>query len=306
MFSILNALGPVFLTVMSGALLNRMNFPGAGFWPLAERFTYFVLFPSLLVYKLASSPFSSVASGAIIWSAVLPLMILSAILLAFSRWLAINGPDFTSLFQGSIRFNTYVGLAAAEQLFGEAGLIIAALTISVMIPLVNLLCVTVFALKTGKDAGMVKGLFRDITTNPLILGCLVGILLNVSGVGLPFWSEPFLSILSQPALPLGLLAVGAGLNLANISSSRSPVLLSSLIKLLLLPVIAAWVCSWVGVEGVVRQVIVLFFCLPTAPSAFILARQLGGNAPLMATIITAQALLAMVTMPFIMWWLGGL
>jgi malonate transporter len=52
-----------------------------------------------------------------------------------------------------------------------------------------------------------------LITNPLILACLIGIGLNVSGIGLPWGSAAVLEILARAALPLGLLAVGAGLRL---------------------------------------------------------------------------------------------
>jgi len=42
---------------------------------------------------------------------------------------------------------------------------------------------------------------------------------------------------------------------------------------------------------------VLLATLPTATSAYILARQLGGDSPLMAGIISGQTLLAMVSIP---------
>jgi malonate transporter and related proteins len=301
--SILNALGPVFLVVIAGVLLNRYRFPGDAFWPLAERLTYFILFPALLIHKLALASFDGGAGMGILSSLSLQLLAVTTILFLLSNRISANGADFTSIFQGSIRFNTYVGLAVAEQLFGEMGAVLAALTVGVMIPVTNIFCVTIFAIKTGEGSVTVGGIVREIGKNPLILSCLVGIFLNVSEIGLPFWSEPVLSILSQPALPLGLLAVGAGLNLSTLGSSLSSLALSSAIKLLIMPILAAFISSWVGLEGLSRQILILIFALPTAPSAFILARQLGGNASLMAALITGQTLLAMVTMPLIIWWL---
>jgi malonate transporter and related proteins len=304
MITILNALGPIFLIILIGAWLNKISFPGDAFWPLAERLTYFMLLPALLIYKLALAPFGQMeAVTDIVWSAVLLILLITICLLLFSRFWAVNGADFTSLFQGSIRFNSYVGLAASEPLFGEQGGLIFILTIAALIPLVNLLCVFVFALKIEDRSTTIKSLLTDIFKNPLILGCLIGIFLNVTRIGLPHWPGLVLEILSKPALPLSLLSVGAGLNLAALHSGRSSLIISSVIKLLLLPIFAMVLCSWIEITGVAVQVIILFFSLPTATSAFILARQMGGNAPLMATIITGQNLLAMITMPIMILWL---
>jgi len=60
--------------------------------------------------------------------------------------------------------------------------------------------------------------------------------------------------------------------------------------------------AWLlGLDGLLVQVVVMLATLPTATSAYILARQLGGDAPLMAGIISGQTLLAMVTMPVMLW-----
>jgi hypothetical protein len=46
----------------------------------------------------------------------------------------------------------------------------------------------------------------------------------------------------------------------------------------------------------------MFAALPASPAAYVLARQLGGDAPLMAAVITAEVLLAVVTVPAILAW----
>ena len=56
-------------------------------------------------------------------------------------------------------------------------------------------------------------------------------------------------------------------------------------------------CVLFGVEGVTATVAVLFASLPAASTAYILARQMGGDAPLMANIITLSTIVSAVTMP---------
>lgn len=56
-------------------------------------------------------------------------------------WLKVNGPAFSSVYQGAIRFNTYVGLAVALAVFNPEGGAVAALVMAIMIPSINVLCV---------------------------------------------------------------------------------------------------------------------------------------------------------------------
>ncbi len=301
--AILDALGPVFLVILLGVGLVRVGFPGEGFWPLAERFTYFVLFPALLVQKLATASFGGMPFGAIGLTVAALLGVVTAALLAAAPYISRNGPEFTSVYQGAIRFNTYVGLAAAVQLHGSEGLTAAAVAIAFLIPLVNVLCVAVFALKVGRAGRRVRTALLQIARNPLVVACAAGIGLNLTGVGLPGWSGSVLTILGQAALPLGLLAVGAGLRLEALRSGTRALAVSTAFKLVVMPGLAAVIGLFFGLTGTALHVVCLFAGLPTASSAYILARELGGDAPLMASLVSAQTLIAMVVLPLTMGWL---
>ncbi len=302
---IVTALGPVFALVLIGYGCRLVNFPAAGFWPGAERLTYFLLFPSLLVYKLATTSLESLDLGVAVVALLLLLLVSSLISFLLARWLKLDGPGQTSFFQGSVRFNTYVGLAAASELFGETGLVWGALFLAVMIPLVNVCCILVFSL-VGERNGralptvMLSGLLK----NPLIIACLLGIALNLSGLGLPPGTEPVLALLSPVALPLGLLAVGVGLDLRVLSRGGAALWLSGLMKLVIGPLLFLAIAAFLELSSTATSVLLVFALLPTASSAYILARQLGGDAPLMAAIITLQTLLAMLTMPAMLMLVG--
>ena len=137
--------------------------------------------------------------------------------------------------------------------------------------------------------------------NPLILACLAGIGLNLSGIGLPWGSAAILEILARAALPLGLLAVGAGLRVEGLTRPGLLVATSSL-KLLVLPALAGTLCWLVNPGRLETAVLVTFTALPGASTAYILARQLGGDAALMAAIITVETALALLTLPLALIW----
>jgi predicted permease len=301
----LAALAPVFLLILFGHLMKRGGFPGDGFWgPFA-----LVLVASWSAVALAllllgrwltmdGPGFTSVVQGGIRLSAV------ALALLLLGRWLTMDGPGFTSVVQGGIRFNTYVGLAAAEALFGTAGLTLAAVVIAVLVPLVNVLCVGV--LNRHGSAGMPGwgAVLRGLASNPLILACLLGILLNASAVGLPWGSGEVLDIIARAALPLGLLAVGAGLDARTIRDRHGAVVAVSAVKLVGLPLVAFAVAWSLGLPPAERAIAVLFAALPTAPSAYILARQMGGDAQLVAGMLTLQTIAAVLTLPLMLAWLA--
>ena len=297
---ILGALGPIFALILLGLGLRRLGFPGDGFWPAAERLTYFLLFPALLVNRLAQARLDEYAVGPVAVAVVALLLGMTALVYALRPWLGVDGPAFSSVYQGAIRFNTYVGLAVALAVFRAEGGTVAALVMALMIPLINVLCVLVLSAHAGGSIS-VTGVLRGLITNPLILACLVGIGLNLSGIGLPWGSAAMLDILARAALPLGLLAVGAGLRLAALN--RPGLLVAvSVLKLLVLPALAAVICWLVQPGRLETAVLLTFAALPGASTAYILARQLGGDAPLMAALVTVEIGLALVTLPLVLMW----
>lgn len=192
-----------------------------------------------------------------------------------------------------------MGLAVTFALYGGGGVAISAVIIAFMIPVLNLLCILVFALHTSAGAG-VKGVMLTLLKNPLIIGCTVGISMSLFGVSLPPMMASVTQLLTPMALPLGLLAVGAGLNLQALRHAGRVVWVSSAIKLLVFPLLALFFARLLELSDPVTGLLVVFAAVPTAPSAYILARQLGGDAPMMAAIITGQTLLAMITLPLVL------
>jgi len=291
---------PIFLLILLGWILRKRGLLSEGFWAPAEWLTYYLLFPALLVATLARADVGGLALLPMalgLWGA---LLLITGVMLALRPLLGTDGPGFTSLFQGAVRMNTYIGLSAAVGLQGEAGLAAAAVAAAVMVPLINLLCVLMLA-RYGRGARPTPlGLLREVAQNPLILACLAGIALNLSGLGLPPLLGPMLEILGAAALPLGLLAVGAALRVQALRGLGLPTAVDAAVKLLLLPAVAWGLLTLLGVEGVALFAGVLFTALPTAPSAYILARRLGGAAELMAGLVTAQTLLALVTLPLVL------
>lgn len=297
MAQVVDALGPLFLLILLGAALGWARQPGGDFWPRLERLVYFLLFPAMLVSTLATADVGQVPVARMSLALLGAMGVLGLLLWRLRDWLGLSPPAFTSAFQGSLRFNTFVGVAGAASLHGTAGATVAAVAVALMVPVVNALCVASFiAAGTLGPASLGRSLVA-LARNPLILSCLLGIGLNVSGIGLPGWSETAVTLLGQSALPLGLVAVGVALRPAALLQLDRGVWATNLVKLILMPGLVLGLALLLGLDPVSRDVALLFAALPTATSSYILARQLGGDADMMAALITGQTLLAMLTLP---------
>jgi len=187
--AVLLALVPVILLIALGYWLRHSGFLAEGFWPQAERLGYFVLLPSLFIHGLATAKLESLPVWGLAGTLVGSILLVSALVVALRPLMSVDGAAFTSVFQGSVRFNNYVAVTIAAGLFGTQGIAMAAICNAAIVPTVNVLCVLVFA-RYGAARLNARGILRQIVTNPLVVACAIGILLQGLGLGLPPGLEP--------------------------------------------------------------------------------------------------------------------
>lgn len=300
---VLGALLPVFLVIALGVALKRGLLPEPSHWIALERLTYFVLFPALLIVSIARADLGEVAvaevSSALLGAVALFGVLLSVFRRPLSDALHLTGPGYTSLFQGGLRWNTYIALAVSGSLAGPRGLAVAAVGLAVMIPALNALSVAVLA-RHGENGGASNRLLiMQLVRNPFIWSCGLGALINAFHLPIPPVILTFADILGRASLALGLLVVGAGLQLGDLRRPRPATWFSCAIKLFALPATAIAIGLALGLREVDLLVVAVGASVPSAPNGYVLARQMGGDAPLLAEMLTVQTLLAAVTMPAI-------
>ncbi|MDF2618486.1 MAG: Auxin Efflux Carrier [Xanthobacteraceae bacterium] len=302
MHAVLGALVPVFLVIALGAVLKRGLLPEASHWIALERLTYFVLFPALLVVSISRADLGEVAVVEVSTALLGAIFTVSALLTLarrpICRLFGLAGPSYTSLFQGAVRWNTYIALAVSGALAGPKGLAVAAVGLAVMIPVLNAISVVVLA-RHGENGGATNRLLLQILRNPFIWSCIAGTLINTFDVPIPPVLVTFGDILGRASLALGLLVVGAGLRLGDLRRPRMATWFTCVAKLLVMPALAVGIGVALGLGEVDLLIVAVGASVPSAPNGYVLARQMGGDAPLLAEMLTVQTILAAVTMPLV-------
>jgi malonate transporter and related proteins len=297
---VIAALLPVFILIVLGVVLKRTLMRLDTQWHGLERLTYFVLFPMLLIQTLVKADLSRVpvagVGGALLLSALAMSLLCLALRPALAR-LDIDGPAFTSIFQGATRWQTYVALSVSANMFGDVGLALASVAMVAIIPLVNVFSVAVLAHYAAPEKQSARAIVMTLVRNPLIWACVIGLVINVGHLPLPkIWHE-VADALGRSSLAIGLLVTGAGLQLKGLLRPSVGATIGVTFKLVLMPVLALALAVWFGLAGTNLPIIAICAAVPTSPSAYVLARQMGGDAPLLAQIITLQTILAAITMP---------
>jgi len=309
MSAVFSSLLPVFVVILVGWLCRATEFISDKQWAGMERVTYVVFFPALVIDTLVRADLFSVpvanVGGALIGSILIMAALMVSLQPLLRAAIGLDGPSFTSVFQGATRWNTFVAIAVAGALFGPRGVALIAVAIAAMVPLLNILALSVFVRYAGGPKQDLRQILRTFATNPFIWSCAVGLLLNPAAGWLPKPVLTSIDIIGRSALAAGLLVVGAGLDLRSIARPGPAHLVSVVPKLVVMPILAVLLARAFGVTGNDLSVVVIAASVPSASASYVLARQLGGNAPLMAEILTLQTLLAMATMPIAMVLLGG-
>jgi len=295
MAAILFNLIPVFALIALGWGIARLKLFSESFWPELEKLTYYILFPALLIHRLANANFESLSLSDAAIPVITALAVTSLATFIWQFLFKVDAADFTSVYQGAIRFNTYLALASVNALTGDEGLIIAAVVIAILIPMINLLCVSVFQLMLHRQSR--NPYWKTLATNPLILGCLIGIGLNLSQIELPLVVMEWLGMLGKTALPLGLIAVGVGIKVRQMGHHWLSLISASVFKFIAMPLGFLLGAILLNANSLITEVLTIIAAQPTASSAYILARQLGGNTTLMANIISSQTLIAIFSIP---------
>lgn len=302
MLIIFESILPIFLLVLLGVALKRSPLINGTFWEGLEQCGYYVLFPALLFHTLATADFSSLEAGAIGVTAVGAVIVMCALVLTL--WLplrraGVSRSAYSSVFQTATRWNAFIALAIAEKTYGDLGLTVVALVMAVVIIPINFINVGVLLWFSGTRASYGAFLMR-IITNPLIISSLLGVVVN--RLGIPIY-EPVMTtvdLVGRAALSLGLIAVGAGLRVADALKPRPLVLVSTALKLVFFPILMVAVALLAGITGPAVALLGLSAGVPTAMNGYLLAKKMGGDAELYAATATVQTVFSFLTIPLVL------
>ncbi|WP_428424248.1 AEC family transporter [Methylibium sp.] len=282
---------PDFLLIVVGFLVCRHTALNRPVWESMEKLVYHLLFPVLLFTSIVRNPLSPGEAASLALGGVVTVTLGMGLAFALKRWPGVDPMLHASGAQTAFRFNSYVALAMAERLGGAAGVAQMAVLVAVCVPLCNAGAVLPLARHGGHHLG------RELMRNPLILSTLGGLAANLLGLQFPDAVGTTLQRIGQAALPLGLMAVGAGLQLGGLAAAPKLAAALLTIRHALLPAFAMAFGVWLGLPQLQLTVLVAFAAMPTASSAYVLAVRMGGNGPFVAGLVTVSTVLGMFLLP---------
>jgi malonate transporter and related proteins len=292
----LQLLLPDFSLILLGYLVCRYTALDRTVWQQVESLVYFFLFPVLLFQSILRSPLDLGAASSMVGAGL--LLGTSGILLTYllphlpGLRGRIDAREHAGAAQVGFRFNSYIALALSERLAGPQGLLLIAMLIGVCVPLFNV--GAVWPMARHSQTGLARALLR----NPLIIATALGLAANFAGLRVPAWLEPTVARVGGASIPLGLMAAGAGMQLAHLAQQKALTGGLLAIRHLLLPAIAAALAWTFRLDPTQTAILLAFSALPTASSCYVLAARMGYNGPYVAGLVTLSTLLGLASLPF--------
>ena len=300
---VLNSLFPVFTLILFGSLLKRWHLTNDLFLKTADKLTYYVFFPLLLFWKIGGAStalFNNYGLYKAVLCAVFAVYVLSTIFI-----ILFKVPDYQAgtFSQSCYRFNSYIGVAIVLNALGEESIKHFGILIGMIIPVINVLCVSTLKWFSGEKVVPAKRLVqiaKALIANPLILACISGILYANLLQDFPPFIDSTLKLSSSVTLPLAMLSVGGALSLSTIRNNFKLSLIASIFKLLVLPVTGYLFLILFDVSGVVLKVGLIYFALPTSPALYILSSQLNSDTDLASASIALSTILSFFSLSVVL------
>lgn len=282
---------PDFMLILVGWAVCRHTPLNRPVWDGAERLVYYLLFPALLFSAIVRNPLQPAAMLQLAGCGVAVVSLGIVLAYALRWWPGVDPLLHASGAQVSFRFNSYVALALAERLAGTQGVAWIALLVALCVPLCNIAAVWPLARHGG------HGYLRELVRNPLIVSTLAGLACNLLGIKMPDLVTTTLVRIGSAALPIGLMAVGAGLSVGALRDSPRLAAALLTIRHAVLPAAALALVIGLGMPAAQQAVVVAFAALPTASSAYVLAARMGGHGGYVAGLVTLSTLIGMLGLP---------
>lgn len=293
------AILPIALAFLAGWTAKATGLLKTEHWAGIELLSFRILIPAILISAISSADLSSDRLGPLAIALVGVVVIGGLLSLAVRFILAedkLSSASLSTLFQTTTRWNAFISLSAAELLGGSEVLLLIAVGMSVLIPLINVGNILVLAWLCSGTTGP-RRILKTLVTNPLIIGCAIGLALNAAPFDLPQPLAETLDIIGRAALGIGLLVVGAGISWQRLGRLTAPVLIGALLRPFVLPVIFLGLANLLALSPVETLAGLLVMAVPAATNGYVVARNMGGDTELYADILVYQTLLSMIAIP---------
>lgn len=296
---ILNAMVPIFILLLLGSLFRKLNITNESFLKTSDKLVYYIFFPVMLFWEIGNASSEMGDSLTLCIAAIIAVVLVYLASLITIKLFRIPHYQAGSFSQACYRFNTYIGMAVVMNALGEEGVKYFGILIGIAIPIINVMAVSTLIWFSREKQSLGKSmshLLKALISNPLILGCITGILFSKSSLAFPTFLDNTFSLMTSVTMPLALISIGGSLTLKGLKNNLLIAFLATDLKLILLPLTGYFLLAFFDITGIPFKVGMIFFTLPTSTAIYVLSAQLNSDTQMASAAIMMSTLVSFISL----------
>lgn len=296
----LNSTMPLFALMVLGYLLFRTRFLNENFVSTANKFVYNVTLPVMLFSDLAATDIRQSFDGKFVLFCAGVTVVSILLIWGLSRWLLRDKSIVGEFVQASYRSSAAIlGGAFIQNIYGTTGM--GSLMILGSVPLYNIFAVVILLLESPREhsqplGNKLLGTLGGILKNPTLIAIALGLVASLIRLPIPFMIQKTMTSLGGITTPLALLIIGAGFQGKAALARLGPTTAATAIKLLILPAVFLPFAIWLGFTDQKLVALLVMLGSITTPSSYVMARQMGHEGTLTASVCAATTLLSALSL----------
>ncbi|MBQ8081241.1 MAG: AEC family transporter [Clostridia bacterium] len=286
---------PMFLLMLCGWLLRQTKTLPESAFSAMNKLCFVLLLPASLVNNLIkATDFSRLTPRFLLWLLLLQAVIVGTLFLVVPRLVKEN-PSRASIIQAGFRSNFLVfGLVIAASLVSSDELALVSVAAGLLIPLYNIGGILILQHYCGGKTS-VSEMLKIFIKNPFVIACIIGLSVSLLKIPLPTPVNSCVNSLAGAATTVSFIALGGCTDLKKLRSVSRNVIVGTVLRLVVLPVIVIGLTVLAGFRGIELLTVVVMAIAPTAVATFPLAERMHADGPLAGYLVVSQSVFSIVT-----------
>jgi len=294
----INCVLPVFIIICTGTLIHRSGKVPEDTFKHISTIAFSYLLPCMLFYSIYTTDLSAVFDPKLIGYQLAFLLIWYAVGFVFCFLFVPDHRARGAFIQTFYRSNiAIVGVSMADSMMGAPGVASIAVSIAVLIPIYNVLAVITLEVCRGGKIELRPTLI-GIVKNPLIIGCLLGVVLLFSGIQLPGSILKAINQIGTAGSVMTLVSLGASFTLSGVRKNLKRLIAANLLRLVITPLVAVLGALAIGLRGNDLAVVLLCTASSMATTAFPMAIARDSDHELTGQIVVTTSFFCCITLFF--------
>lgn len=288
----------IIIMIALGYILKRIDFLSVDNVDTLNNIVIYIMLPSMIFSALYTADLSMISSLGILPFVILASSFLTGIISYFilKRFNLSDKMLWSVLVTIMIANTGFMGYPISIGVYGSEGFL-RAIFCDMATSVIFLILSFALVLKFG---GSPKTAVKKIAFFPPLWAIVLGILLNITHISIGPVLENTVNYLGNGTIPLIMLSLGISIDFGGIKRSKNMIIFTSIMKLLIFPLIAFFIVSHLGLLDLQFKIPIIEAAMPSGMLSLVLAITYKLDYELTSDCILINTVISLVTLPVIL------